>query len=534
MISLEKLQKNNTSYYTDTEQDYIFNIQKSEYLTPDSEIKKNKKIITEKSTVITIIPEDKPFIYRAIRNNKFDTVEKIDKEFLIKKNKKCKKKNAINNKKSTLQEYVLINQISHNSKKNKRIHKLYSNNKYIHHKKNNLHIKHNKKNSFNNKYTNNQLNIKKNSINSKYNDFSIQEKKYESNDNHWNLPIVFNEFRKDKKINYTNNLKKFINMLEKRIILSLKIDKLKKKIKNESIYKDEKSNFLTSISISCCNLLNKIISTNHEENSKKIYPILKLLKSSLVPINILQEIKSSFDSIYTEDKKNKFHLFDQIDSVKNNKFHYKKDKRLDLRREFIKNINKNIQKYNFQKNKSNQLNKKMYWKCLDTINSSSEFFDFQKIYQKSFKKLKKTKAFKHEFLNNFNNSYYSINGKDLTSDSIPKFVKEFKNTVKDPELQQLISLYANEDVLNPAYLKLLQDNQKLLKYTPTTPNFHYKIKILDPNTIKIIAVNTGLLEKNPSSLDKNDSNTKMFCIKSVLTVSKTGTPKFHYSYAMNQ
>ncbi|QCI26969.1 hypothetical protein D9V80_02330 [Buchnera aphidicola (Thelaxes californica)] len=364
-----------------------------------------------------------------------------------------------------------------------------------------------------------------------------------SRHNAWTLSDIVESYHKNKNPRKKYDTTPLVNSLQSKSFLSFDIIHLKKnnvfpnlhKRKDSSITNSNNlkrikvvqknvnkntvdTNIFTNITNSINNLFIDFIQKN--TNADSFFSSMSLINNNSAPIKALSLLQHSFDDLGKEYHNSDYsHL--QVPQKKYSNVQF------DSRRDFIKNIISNLNKYNDNEIASDHPHNVIIWHSLNHLQSDHSVHDLKRAYQDTYEILNKTMQVHDTFLSNFENEYFQINGKDMNSSKIQNFTKDFMQTVPDLELQQLISVYANQNLFNHAYLSIFLDNPELLDFLPKHPVFHYKIDIIDPQTIKIVGVNTGILEKKYSN---NQLKTVLFGVKTNVIVSKNDAPKIEYSY----
>ncbi|CAL4325383.1 Putative uncharacterized protein Yba3 [Buchnera aphidicola (Thelaxes suberi)] len=351
----------------------------------------------------------------------------------------------------------------------------------------------------------------------------------------WDLPGILHSLQRNKNENDSYNLDEFTNELKSKFFLDFelthfKTDEFLKKqslpLLHPSINKDDdllSSKFLSAMSNSFSEIFNNVVKKSID--SDHIFPIMYLFKTGMVPIRILYLLKQSVSEL-TKQYNPQMHP-SLREAAEKNYF----NNQFDARREFLKYINQNIDNFNGDNTAFGSSNDAIIWNQLPYVNNSKDVASLAKKYASTFQLLNKTMQLHDGFLSNFENAYFQINGKDMSSATMQNFTKDFTNAIPDFDLQQLVSLYANDNLFNNAYLSLFSDHPQLLDCTPLFPSFHYKIDVIDANTIKIVGVNTAILQKNGSLQDKHTK--AFFGVRTSVVVSKNAPPKLEYSYFVN-
>ncbi|NIH41063.1 MAG: hypothetical protein G8D27_00715 [Buchnera aphidicola (Periphyllus aceris)] len=329
------------------------------------------------------------------------------------------------------------------------------------------------------------LNLKKNYINSN------ESLRYNSTKNNKNLKKKnLLESKNLNNIKQKNNL--FLNFLNK---------KIKKKFLKNFIHSD----YLKTITGKSINLQNKKL---QEYNKKLNISFLKnfFINSNLQSNNNFNNFNVSDLNVDKDKHSNEYYL----DKIKNNFS------------EISKISKKNL---DIQKLRSNP--KHVTWKFLTRVPHFPENIDMLKSFQNDFYELSKTSNLSSDFDIEDPTTTFQFNSCPVYKNSKEKILQALQKFFPNLKDRQLISNYANSDILLEARRAFLRRTPNIMNFSPIHSHINYLIDKLPDGNIQLVVVYLSDLAQIKYD-SKEFYNT--FGLRAKCILYKNKIPDVKYSY----
>lgn len=144
------------------------------------------------------------------------------------------------------------------------------------------------------------------------------------------------------------------------------------------------------------------------------------------------------------------------------------------------------------------------WKGLRSLNFSKDNLDYSKKLYERYESLKGTSSLVPGFMNDYQDVDLKVSHYLVPNETREKLFEKFKKLLPDLETRQMVSTYANQRILEPAYLKLTSFAPGLFRYPPKNISFSYEVEPTHHGFLRLIVTNkTKLHIVNSNNEDKD-------------------------------
>ncbi|CAL4325724.1 Putative uncharacterized protein Yba3 [Buchnera aphidicola (Eriosoma lanigerum)] len=313
-------------------------------------------------------------------------------------------------------------------------------------------------------------------------------------------------------------------------------------IKGESVSKNKNHNLATSVQTRSQNISHShhlVNKTNHHSISKRQAPQQEL--SDEKPIDLYERttfLSAVLKNIIGTDEDNNII---SKSSGKNDFIQHKIDSSPEqlLKEKQYEQELANIKKFflethsNINRNNapefiiSNADSDDINWRSMVKLDTSPDTWRFSHKLYNQFQSLKETKELDKKFMLDYPGSTVKIKNNIVNEPTRQDILKQFKLAFPKLEVRQLISTYANEELLAPAYMKMLTSTPEFFHYEPQDTNITYELKPVDHGLLKLSVMHTAKLK----FINKhNEIQFVSFGLRASIILTTNRNPNIKYSY----
>ncbi|CAL4325732.1 Putative uncharacterized protein Yba3 [Buchnera aphidicola (Eriosoma grossulariae)] len=167
------------------------------------------------------------------------------------------------------------------------------------------------------------------------------------------------------------------------------------------------------------------------------------------------------------------------------------------------------------------------WKKMVKLNTAPDTWRFSHKLYNQFQSLKETSELDKKFLLDYPDSIVKIKGYVVDAPTKRDMLTQFKLAFPKLETRQLISTYANQELLAPAYMKMLTSTPEFFHYEPKNTNVLYELKPTKTGLLKLSVTHTAKLK----FVNKNNEKKFIsFGLRASILLTTNRNPNIKYSY----
>ncbi|XRX42632.1 MAG: hypothetical protein ACN793_00110 [Buchnera aphidicola (Eriosoma harunire)] len=170
---------------------------------------------------------------------------------------------------------------------------------------------------------------------------------------------------------------------------------------------------------------------------------------------------------------------------------------------------------------------KSKWNKLPDLNISPETWKFSHKLYNNFKGLQGTQELDKAFLIDYPSSILKIKGYIVNQPTKKDCLREFKLAFPKLKTRQLISAYAHQELLVPAYMKMLKSSPTFFNFPPQNQKMMYELIPTPKGLLKLRVTHTAKLKYADQN---NDKKYVHFGLRASIILSTDKNPHIKYSY----
>ncbi|CAL4043966.1 Putative uncharacterized protein Yba3 [Buchnera aphidicola (Tetraneura ulmi)] len=171
------------------------------------------------------------------------------------------------------------------------------------------------------------------------------------------------------------------------------------------------------------------------------------------------------------------------------------------------------------------------WKGLRSINVSKDNLDYSKKLYERYQDLKGTSSLVPGFMSDYQDVDLKVSHYLVPNNTREELFEKFKKLLPDLETRQLVSTYANQKILEPAYLKLTNFAPGLFRYPPKNISFSYEVEPTHHGFLRLTVTNTTKLHIINSN---NEDKDLTLGVRASVMLNKNRVPYIKFLYYLQK